>query len=86
MQYFFLDAFISYDFLMKCILSNKGRCSHCSNNAPTQRETFDLILMIHVMEGVKVRIRTRTVRGFDYSPAVELSEQKDKLVTENWRY
>ena len=25
--------------------------------------------------------KTRTVRGSDYSPAVELSEQKDKLVT-----
>ena len=24
---------------------------------------------------------TRTVRGSDYSPALELSEQKDKLVT-----
>ena len=24
---------------------------------------------------------TRTVRGYDYSPAIELSEQKDKLVT-----
>ena len=27
----------------------------------------------------------RPTRGSDYSPAVELSEQKDKLVTENWR-
>ena len=26
-------------------------------------------------------IETRTVRGSDYSPTVELSEQKDKLVT-----
>ena len=26
-------------------------------------------------------VPTRTVRGSDYSPAVELSEQKDKLVT-----
>ena len=25
--------------------------------------------------------QTRTVRGSDYSPAIELSEQKDKLVT-----
>ena len=25
--------------------------------------------------------RTRTVRGSDYSPDIELSEQKDKLVT-----
>ena len=31
------------------------------------------------------KTRLRTVRGSDYSPAVELSEQKDKLVTENWR-
>ena len=29
--------------------------------------------------------KTRAVRGSDYSPAIELSEQKDKLVTENWR-
>ena len=26
-------------------------------------------------------METRTVRGSDYSPAIELSEQKDKLVT-----
>ena len=26
-------------------------------------------------------VTTRTVRGSDYSPAIELSEQKDKLVT-----
>ena len=25
--------------------------------------------------------KTRTVRGSDHSPAIELSEQKDKLVT-----
>ena len=29
---------------------------------------------------------TRTVRGSDFSPAVELSEQKDKLVAENLRH
>ena len=29
----------------------------------------------------KIRSKTRTVRGSDYSPAIELSEQKDKLVT-----
>ena len=33
----------------------------------------------------KIQSKTRTVRGSDYSPAVELSKQKDKLVTENWR-
>ena len=27
------------------------------------------------------KIKTRTVRGSDYSPAIELSEKKDKLVT-----
>ena len=26
-------------------------------------------------------MKTRTVKGSDYSPAIELSEQKDKLVT-----
>ena len=29
--------------------------------------------------------KTRAVRGSDYSPAIALSEEKDKLVTENWR-
>ena len=28
-----------------------------------------------------IAVKTRTVRGSDYSPAIELSEQKDKLVT-----
>ena len=28
-----------------------------------------------------IKSKTRTVRGSDYSPAIELSEQKDKLVT-----
>ena len=28
---------------------------------------------------------SRTARGSDYSPAIVLSEEKDKLVTENWR-
>ena len=30
---------------------------------------------------VKIQKKTRTVRGSDYSPTIELSEQKDKLVT-----
>ena len=30
-------------------------------------------------------VLTRIVRGSDYSPAIALSEEKDKLVTENWR-
>ena len=28
---------------------------------------------------------TRAVRGSDYSPTTELSEEKDKLIPENWR-
>ena len=28
---------------------------------------------------------TRAVRGSDYNPATALSEEKDKLVTENWK-
>ena len=30
-------------------------------------------------------IKTRTVRGSDNSPTEVLSEEKDKLVPENWR-
>ena len=29
--------------------------------------------------------KTRAVRGSDYKPAIALSEEKDKLVTQNWR-
>ena len=46
---------------------------------------FKLIqALIHVLITCKYEkdpIKTRTVRGSDYSPAIELSEQKDKLVT-----
>ena len=30
-------------------------------------------------------VPTRADRGSDYSPAIVLSEEKDKFVTENWR-
>ena len=33
------------------------------------------------IDRVILLMKTRTVRGSDYSPAKELSEQKDKLVT-----
>ena len=32
-------------------------------------------------EEAHIQVKTRTVRGSDYSPAIEVSEQKDKLVT-----
>ena len=35
----------------------------------------------HYSEKLAVTDKTRTVRGTDYSPAIELSKQKDKLVT-----
>ena len=37
--------------------------------------------MHNVEHGYTIFMKTRTVRGSDYSPAIELSEQKDKLVT-----
>ena len=40
------------------------------NGMPTHKEEFFF-----------EHFKTRTVRGSDYSPAKELSEQKDKLVT-----
>ena len=30
--------------------------------------------------------KTRAVRGSDFSPATALSEEKDKLVAENWNH
>ena len=41
--------------------------------AHMKKFVFDVKLQTHII--------TRTVRGSDYSPAIELSEQKDKLVT-----
>ena len=38
-------------------------------------------LVLKILSGNENYDGTRTVRGSDYSPAVELSEQKDKLVT-----
>ena len=36
---------------------------------------------LKALQGMVMTRPTRTVRGSDYSPAIELSEQKDKLVT-----
>ena len=38
-------------------------------------------LVLQLMYKGFIPCTTRTVRGSDYSPAIELSEQKDKLVT-----
>ena len=37
--------------------------------------------VLKILSGNENYDGTRTVRGSDYSPAIELSEQKDKLVT-----
>ena len=53
---------------------------------PNFEEVDHLFMMTHIYDDTSpIFNKTRTVRGSDYSPAVELSEQKDKLVTENWR-
>ena len=41
-----------------------------------ERSKFRMLFLFLVF-----KVLTRTVRGSDYSPAIELSEQKDKLVT-----
>ena len=33
----------------------------------------------------QLKYKTRAVKGSDYSPATALSDEKDKLVTENWK-
>ena len=38
-------------------------------------------IVLKILSGNENYDGTRTVRGSDYSPAIELSEQKDKLVT-----
>ena len=51
-----------------------------------------LCLRLHLMPilqsilRVKIfSLKTRAVRGSDYSPTIVLSEEKDKFVTEKWR-
>ena len=56
---------------------HKNLCCGCSldlslNVIPMNNHNIDFYGEIN---------KTRTVRGSDYSPAIELSEQKDKLVT-----
>ena len=58
---------------------SKFQFSHANDLSPRSRNDFDLHYSYTFIN------LTRTVRGSDYSPAVGLSEQKDKLVTENWR-
>ena len=44
--------------------------------------SYKLLCMSSLPSRMKmIQLKTRTVRGSDYSPAIELSEQKDKLVT-----
>ena len=43
------------------------------------------LLYVYCKRLMSGRDDTRTVRGSDYSPALELSEQKDKLVTATGR-
>ena len=43
-----------------------------------QRKSLDQYL-------ISGKVSTRGDRGSDYSPATALSEEKDKLVTENWK-
>ena len=66
---------------MKCRgLLNKCLCENKLQLYPLRQKKIVNIHFSHFKS-----METRTVRGSDYSPAVELSEQKDKLVTENWR-
>ena len=48
-----------------------------NNNNNNNNKIIIIIIIIKII----IIIITRTVRGSDYSPAIELSEQKGKLVT-----
>ena len=48
-----------------------------TDNTPLDRQKTEYLVIL--------KKKTRAVRGSDYSPAIVLSEEKDKFVTENWR-
>ena len=45
---------------------------------------FESLRKISLDDDTLIKL-TRAVRGSDYSPATALSEEKEKLVTENWK-
>ena len=51
-----------------------------TNLPPTCIYTY-MVVVLRKSKRLYVTIETRTVRGSDYSPTIELSEQKGKLVT-----
>ena len=70
-------------FVFKILSKNLILTSIKGRNSVANLPKFDLIqAFMHVLDTCKnEEDPTRTVRGSDYSPATELSEQKDKLVT-----
>ena len=51
---------------------------------PQNRNNYSSFLSVSALLALST-IVTRDVRGSDYSPATVLSEEKDKIVPENWR-
>ena len=59
----------------------KDRTGMCKNNVQyVHKDNFAATFFLQISFQTYT-VKTRTVRGSDYSPAIELSEQKDKLVT-----
>ena len=52
------------------------KCTMHTNNRETMLRTIN--------DKIPELTETRAVRGSDYSPAIVLSEEKDKFVTESW--
>ena len=55
-----------------------GRTHGCTHGRTPDRPVYYKLTLSAFGLG---ELKTRTVRGSDYSPAIELSEQKDKLIT-----
>ena len=63
------------------VTAQLGLCRTWSETPKTGFLTTRLIWYVYFPHCAQSKKKTRTVRESDYSPAVELSEQKDKLVT-----
>ena len=58
---------------------------HVSENVYHKLQNFKYPSYVPLISFAHMHVLTRAVRGSDNSPATALSEEKDKLVTENWK-
>ena len=69
-------------FVVICIIKNISR-RDLLGFYQVLSKIFDILCKISICAKMYLTTLTRAVRGSDHSPSIALSEEKDKLVTEN---